>query len=288
MFSNLARATAVVLVAVAASASSAGIVHADGVSDHYVTAVPGSDGTSVVVGAGYSSSGGASSGASESSSSIHCTYLTLTGDLATVMGPGPNGATDGSWVLPYCSGGPYVNPMRPVWVSNVPTTASPATVARQAAARLSLPQATVRMSPNSSSPQLVGERTWLWVDPQVWRTIEATASVGAVSATATATPTQVIWNMGGAGGNRVVCNGPGVPYDPSKSEGGQDTSCTYVWPRGSATEPGGTFTVSATIVWRVTWTAAGAPGGGSLGPLSSPPSQVSVQVTDGDALNTGS
>ncbi len=188
--------------------------------------------------------------------------------------------------MPYCTGNGYVNPMRPVWVPNTPATqaASPAALARQAAARLSLPAGIVRMSPDASSPQLVGERTWLWIDPTVWNTLSATASVGAVSATARATPSRVTWDMGD--GDRVTCNGPGVAYDPSKSDDQQDTSCTYVWPRSSGTEPGATYIVTATIAWQVTWSAVGAPGGGSLGSLNSPPSEVSVAVTEGDALNT--
>jgi len=286
MFSNVTRAATYVVMGAAGFACSVSVVGADGVTDRYVTAAPGDDGGSVVVGAGYSSSAGAGGNGAPSTSPLHCTYATLTGALAALMGSGPNGATDGVWVVPYCSGGGYVNPMRPEWVSNAQPAAatSPATVARQASARLPLPQGVIRMSPDARQPQIVNERTWLWIDPAVWRSVTATASVGAVSATATATPSQVVWSLGD--GDRVTCDGPGVPYDASRAETAQDTSCTYVWPRGSATESSGTFTVSVTIVWHVSWTAIGAPGGGNLGSLSGPPSQVTVRVTEDNALNT--
>ncbi len=287
MFSDIRSSVLVMCLGLATVVSSPCVASANGGTDHYVTAVPGTDGTSVVVGAGYSSSGGVSSGADQTSSPVQCTYPVLSGDLAAVMGTGPGGATDGVWVLPTCTGEGYVNPMRPVWVTNAPTTApSAAAVARQAVARLSLPQGIVRMSPEASQRQLVGERTWLWIDPAAWKSMSATASAGPVSATATASPAQLVWNMGD--GDRVTCNGPGRPYDPNTPDGQQDTSCSYVWPRSSASEPDGAFTASVTILWDVSWTAAGAEGGGSFGRLTGPPTEVTVAVTEGQSLNTAS
>jgi len=258
---------------------------ADGMTERYVSAGPGGDGT-IVVGAGYSSTSTPTNGQPASVSPVHCTYVTVDPTDASLLGPGPGGSTDGTWIIPYCTGEGDVNPMLPYWApsSIARASASPATVARQAVARLPLPEGMIRMSPDASQPQMVNERTWLWIDPTTWQSLSATASAGAVSATAKATPVQVMWNLGD--GDRLTCNGPGAPYDPSKNEGEQSTSCTYVWPRSSATEQGGMFTITATIVWRVTWTAVGAPGGGSLGSVNSPPSQVSVQVTEGDAFNT--
>lgn len=283
MFKLLTRLWLTLILCLTTVAFHVDVARADGARDSYVTAAPDSDG-SVTVAAGVTDGPGSGSTASTSSSSLRCTDTPL--DPANVALLGPGGPTAGNWIVPYCTGGGYINPERPIWVTDFTprASASPATVARQAVAHLPLPSGTIRMSPDATHPQVVNERTWLWIDPTVWHSVSATASVGAVSATATAKPSQVIWNLGD--GDRVVCDGPGVPYDQSRPESEQDTSCTYVWPGSSTTEPGGTFTVSATIVWQVSWTAVGALGGGSLGSLNSPPSQAAVRVTEDDALNT--
>ena len=58
------------------------------------------------------------------------------------------------------------------------------------------------------------------------------------------------------------------------------TDCSYVWP-----DPG-SFTVTATIYWSVTWSAVGAAGGGSLGLQAGPSTSVPVTVTESQAVNT--
>jgi hypothetical protein len=108
--------------------------------------------------------------------------------------------------------------------------------------------------------------------------MSATASAGAVSATATATPTKVVWNLGD--GKEVTCDGPGTPYavaDPNET-----TNCSYTWSQS------GSYQVTATLYWSVTWTAAGAPGGGNLGLQPGPAAQVAVTVTESQAINTAS
>ena len=46
--------------------------------------------------------------------------------------------------------------------------------------------------------------------------------------------------------------------------------------------------MTATIYWSVSWTTAGAPGGGNLGLKAGPPSEMTVQVTESQAINTPS
>ena len=79
-------------------------------------------------------------------------------------------------------------------------------------------------------------------------------------------------------GDQVTCDGPGTPYvaaDPSAA-----TDCSYTW------RAAGSYQVSVTVYWSVTWIAAGAPGGGNLGLQAGPAAQVPVTVTESQAINT--
>jgi hypothetical protein len=190
-------------------------------------------------------------------------------------------------VLPYCVKGGFVNPLPATWVSTSRRApqAAPITVARDALAQLVVPPGGIRMAPDTGHDQLVGARTWLWVDPSIWHAFSATAAVGPVAATATAQPMKVVWSMGNA--QSVTCDGPGAPYDASRPDSAQSTDCAYVWPSSSARQSGGAFAVTATVYWQVSWTARGALGGGNLGTIASPPSRVAVRVAEAQALNQG-
>ena len=50
-------------------------------------------------------------------------------------------------------------------------------------------------------------------------------------------------------GDSVTCDGPGTPY--SASDPNATTDCSYTWPQA------GSYTVTATVYWSVTWTAVG-------------------------------
>ena len=84
------------------------------------------------------------------------------------------------------------------------TTPPPVVVAQQAVKQLDLPSNGIEMAPPTTSPQLVNVSTWLWLDPATWKPYTATASIAGVSATATATPQKVVWNIGD--GNTVTCD----------------------------------------------------------------------------------
>ena len=208
-----------------------------------------------------------------------CTY-TAGGPSATAS-IGVGGAQPGQWVFPVCAGPGVIDPMPPIWVTGAQPAAAlvqvnPVVVAQQAVKQLPLASPTIEMAPPSGSPQLVGVATWMWVSPGAWQTLSASASAGTVTTTATATPQKVVWDMGD--GNTVTCDGPGTPYSPAAPNA--TTNCSYTW--GQA----GTYQVTATLYWSVTWTAAGAPGGGNLGLQAGPAAEVAVTVTESQAINT--
>jgi hypothetical protein len=136
---------------------------------------------------------------------------------------------------------------------------------------LRLPDPQLYFNPSGSA--VVNLATWLWVDPSIWHPQSVTASAGGVTATAVAAPVSVSWSMGD--GTTVVCTGPGVAYDPSQSPNAQSTTCEHTYVVSSAGQPSpdgnpddGSFSVTATVNWSVSWSAVGAPGGGALPSLT--------------------
>lgn len=152
--------------------------------------------------------------------------------------PGVNPAA-GRWWLVWCPGADVA--IR--WGSAAgPTLAvSPFALAQQAASTIHLAAPLIGMAP-APTRGVVNLLTYMWVNSNAWAPLSATASAGSVSATATATPDRVVWEMGN--GDRVVCSGPGVPYDLSVPRDQQHTGCGYVYPRDSHSQPGGTYTVT--------------------------------------------
>jgi len=179
--------------------------------------------------------------------------------------------------------------MKVIWVPSVlavnagsgPATAS--ILAQQAVSYLRFPATNIEMSPTAANIT-VNLPTWLWVDRGMWHPISATATAGPVSATATATPDEVVWQMGD--GNKVTCTGPGTPWT-SQDPPDQPSDCSYTYTQDSSSQPGGTYTVTTTVYWHVTWTSQGAPGGGDLGLIAGPSMQSTVHVQEVHAINRG-
>jgi len=123
------------------------------------------------------------------------------------------------------------------------------TLAREAFRRLPLDYPVPATAPPYSGPQLVGVRTWLWIDPADYRAITATADVPGLTVTATATPIDVRWTMGD-GTPTFSCNGPAIAYRPDQPDASQHTDCSHVYQRS------GSYTATAVIDWTVTWQAS--------------------------------
>ncbi len=230
----------------------------------------------VSVGAADGSSGGGASGEHSGGTgggsvggSTFCTSVELV--LNDEGGIAPGGPTPGSWysVSCYFSDGDSVTQTE--WIPDQAPAAAPSVtpyeVALQAEASIHLPTPTTATDPSSEA--IVNLPTWLWVGAADWHPYSVGASVGSVSAVAVATPLSVTWSMGD--GHSVICTGPGTPFDPGRSALGQSTNCSYDYPVSSAGEPSsdgdpndGSFAVTATVTWSVTWSSVGAAGGGSL------------------------
>jgi hypothetical protein len=199
-----------------------------------------------------------------------CTYQSLV--LNDEGGIAPGGPTPGGWYSVTCTDpttGDSVTQTE--WIADRPPTTAPAvdptSVALQAEHSIELPRPTVHTNPAGAA--VVNLPTWLWIDRSSWHPYSVSASVGAVTATAVATPVAVTWSMGD--GNTVTCDGPGTPFDSDRPASGQSTDCSYAYLVSSAGQPSqdgdtndGSFSVSPTVTWAVSWSSVGVAGGGTL------------------------
>lgn len=188
------------------------------------------------------------------------------------------GEGPGSWFRKICTdaGGSTATV---IWVADA---VDPRVLAEQAADRVAIPDVEIEMNPTPEQGAVVNVPTWLSINGASWRPVNAQAAAGGVVVTATAAPRRVVWDMGN--GDRVTCPGPGKPYHAQRPPSEQSTDCSYTYRQSSARAAGATFTVTAVVVWEVSWTVTGAAGGGSLG--TAPRSQsVRLPVKEIQAVN---
>ena len=246
---------------------------------------------------GVGSSGGSGDGSGRGTTGPACTYtpFSLSGAAGYALAPG--GPTPGQWYLVKCPGA-NGGTERVVWIPaatalppvGVGAGVSPTTVASEAEASIALPPPTIDVNPTAFS--VVSLPTWLAVGPSVWHSFQATATAGGVSATATATPQMVTWDMGD--GAVVVCAGPGTIFNPAVAADRQSTTCSHTYLRSSdgqasgMGEPNeGAFAVTAVITWEVSWTVVGGPGGGQLPPLQTA-SRTLIRVEQVESIGSDS
>jgi hypothetical protein len=155
------------------------------------------------------------------------------------------------------------------------------------AARKNIPigQFTINLSPSPPIDQLVGMPMWMWVTNGALGAASDTVTAGSVTVSARAKATKVIFDMGD--GHKATCTDPDATSDP-RPKG--NTTCAYSYPRSSAPRPdhaGDTYKITATVVWDVSYTVAGAPGGGPL-PAITRTASTTVRVAEAQALNAPS
>jgi hypothetical protein len=152
---------------------------------------------------------------------------------------------------------------------------SPIQLAQQALGSAPFKPLVVVMSPPSGREAV---NFPVFLSLQGFAPVSASASAGGVTSMVAIVPGSVTWQMGD--GHSVICQGPGVPYDPSRPFAAQlPPPCGYQYSRSSANEPGQAFQLTATVHYSATWTVTGAAGGGNLGPIDR---SVSMPVTVGE------
>jgi hypothetical protein len=156
----------------------------------------------------------------------------------------------------------------------------PHQLALTALASVAIAPPALRTSPSENGRLYVQLPTWLWLDSTWWQTYEATANTGRVWSTVRATPVATTWELGDGGS--VSCRGPGTPWRPGLSE--DVSSCTHTYRSSSASRPGGTFDLEATVTLEVSWTS-NATVGGTL-PAITRSSTLDVEVGEIQAIGT--
>ena len=217
--------------------------------------------------------------------------------------------TPGSWYLNNCnmtlgsplavfvpgSAAPGGGPAPPA----APPPPSPAQLAQIAYGEIQLTAPGLQLSPSSETnpaiDQIVNAPTWAWVPASSWQPLSATASAGPVVVTATASPESINLTYGDGGQtDTATCNGSGTPYsdqlanqeDPDAPLSAASPDCGWTYQHTSAAAPGGKEPVTGMVTYHVVWTVTGAPGGGDLGPLNSPPTTYNVPVAEIQVVNT--
>jgi len=244
------------------------------------------DGPNVGAGASDGSQSAPVPRASNGSSPEHCEYQTLSADDNAMWDRLVNeglwagrGDGAGTWYRKICYDANGLSSATIVWA---PQRVDPQQLAQQALNEVPLPPAAINMNPPSERGQVTNVETWLWIDPAQWQPVSATAAAGNVSVTTTASPDHVVYDMGN--GDHVTCAGPGTPYDQSRPAASQSTNCSYTYRHSSADQPGGRYTVTATVFYSVAWNATGIAAGGALAPVSQS-SSVAIRVAEIQALN---
>lgn len=272
------RLTACLVAAAVVFAALAPPAAGDGTGDAF------NDGDEIGAGAQDGANGGGSGGSGGGGQSNPCHYERMDErgqDAAQGLADGgwgqEPGSGPGAFYRRICDIGNGQTSATIVWLAERPV--DPEALAEEAFDRTPVPAPEIRLNPPAGEDQVVNVPTWMWIEPADWVPVSATASAGSVTVTATASPTSVRWDMGN--GDVVVCAGPGTPYEPETTT---ESDCTYTYRRSSAGRPSGAFTMRVTMTWGVTWSVAGAPGGGSLGTAERTTTSA-VRVAEIQAVN---
>jgi hypothetical protein len=204
-----------------------------------------------------------------------CYYKPATGnDLAAAEALGGTPTPPGRWYIGTCGypPSPVLTKFR-IFGGNV--LPNPADLAADAVNQLHLPLPAIRVNPAPPAAQLVFLPTWMWLDGSSWGSRSATASVPGLSVTATAKPAKLLFSTGD--GSSVSCPGPGTAWTTDKDPNAASPDCGHTYQKP------GSFTVTATVTWQISWA-----GGGQTGtvPDLTTTSTLTINVTDSQALNT--
>jgi len=175
------------------------------------------------------------------------------------------------------------------WLRNPPPgvdALTPGQAARSLIESFQLEGITVGFAPDptvAGSKSYVGVPIWMWAEnptPLSYGPYVQSTTLGGVTITATAQVTSIVWNMGD--GTSVACANAGTPF--VVAYGAVDSpTCGHRYARTSGTQPGGTFPITATSQWQVSWE-----GGGESGtiPLTTTATSA-VRINEIQSVNVG-
>jgi len=218
----------------------------------------------------------------------HC-YIKLTSPQLEIP---PGEDANGAWYTcdpPADSCGLYGCYILTYWSDTPPpgvNTMTPGQAAQRLISSFRLQGITVGFAPDptvAGSKSYVGVPIWMWVNnptPLSYGPYVQSTTLGGVTITATAQVSSIVWNMGD--GTTVACANAGTPF--VVAYGAVDSpTCGHRYARTSATQPGGTFPITATSQWQVSWE-----GGGESGmiPLTTTATSA-VRINEIQSVNVG-
>ncbi|WP_406360556.1 ATP/GTP-binding protein (plasmid) [Streptomyces sp. NBC_01544] len=156
----------------------------------------------------------------------------------------------------------------------------PAVLAQEAVDKMLLRGPQIGITPKPGGKGVVGMPVYMWTakGAETYGPNSASATAGAVTVTATAKVSKIVWTMGD--GTIVTCTTAGTPY---KAEFGKKPSpdCGHRYAQPSSTQPSGKWHVTATSTWTIDWQ-----GGGQTGQLTEiRNSTVDITVAEVQVLN---
>lgn len=212
-----------------------------------------------------------------------CTLTPLSQAQASYLGlqwPAPAGHT---WEAITCAG---TQPFGGVVLAGGTAAAPvlpPQDVVQMATTSIRYPPVDVQTGPPLHHDGLVGLPEWFWVADWL-ALVSPKIQVGPVWAIAKATPESIVINPGG-GLAPVSCPGSGTPYNLALPASQQHTDCSYTYQQPSAGQPGNAYTVTVTVLWKVTWDSSGGPG--TIAPDHPVYTTLALPVAAAQALVTG-
>ncbi|MFI1177543.1 ATP/GTP-binding protein [Streptomyces melanogenes] len=172
--------------------------------------------------------------------------------------------------------------IRMVWAADPPQAlVDPAVLAQQAVDKMLLRGPEIGITPKPGGTGVVGMPVYLWTatGPETYGPNTASASAGAVTVTATAKVSKIVWSMGD--GKSVTCTTAGTPYEAGFGKQ-PSPDCGYRYAAASSTQPSGKYHVTATSTWTVDWAATS----GQTGQLTQVRnSAVDITVAEVQVLN---
>ena len=222
-------------------------------------------------------------------SNKHGCYIKLTSPQLEIP---PGEDANGAWYTcdpPLDSCGFY-GCYRITYWSDIPPpgvdTLTPGQAAQRLISSFQLQGITIGFAPNPNIPgskSYVGVPIWMWVDdpiPLSYGPYTQSSTLGGVTITATAQVTSILWNMGD--GTTVACANAGTPF--VVAYGAVDSpTCGHRYSRTSASQPGGTFPVTATSQWQVSWEGGG---GSGVVPVTTAATSA-VRINEIQSVNVG-
>ncbi|MFD8690744.1 ATP/GTP-binding protein [Streptomyces sp. NPDC059651] len=170
---------------------------------------------------------------------------------------------------------------QPFWAADPPAAqVDPAVVAQQAVDKMLLKGPQIGITPKPGGKGVIGMPVYMWTSTgaETYGPNTASATAGAVTVTATAKVSRIVWTMGD--GSTVTCTTAGTPY---KAEFGKKPSpdCGHRYTKPSSTTESGKYHVTATSTWTIDWQ-----GGGQNGQLTEVrDSAVNITVAEVQVLN---